>query len=86
MCGMYVSIVLSLLPSTTTKWCLTLILIAFGLTANGWSGVHFVFVGECASKKIMGITIGLAMTIGGNGIVFGPTLCAYLWKLFRPRS
>ena len=61
-----------------SKWTLVPVLVVFGLAANGWAGVHFAFVGECADRKAMGLGIGFAVAIGAVGNIVGPPLFGYI--------
>ena len=71
-------VIMALLPSDTPKWSLYLVFIIFGLGANGWSGVHFTFVGESVNAKSMGLAMGMTIAVSGLSIVTGPPLFGYI--------
>ncbi len=63
---------------TTPGWCLAIIAILFGFSANGHNGVAVTLVAELGGKEMAGAALGSSSTICHLGVVFGTPLFGYL--------
>ncbi len=63
---------LSLLSTEAPLPLVALIVVAIGLSAIGWNGVHMTFVAEIAGRQLSATAAALSLTLTYVGIMIGP--------------
>jgi sugar phosphate permease len=69
-----VTLGLSFLPRDAPVWLVAALVVAAGLSAIGWNGVHMTFVAEVAGRELSATAAAFSLTLTYVGIMIGPPL------------
>ncbi len=76
--AMLMALSMAFTSRATPGWCLAIIALLFGFSANGHNGVGVTLVAELGGKEMAGAALGFCSTICYLGVVFGTPLFGYL--------
>ncbi|MDA8216028.1 MAG: MFS transporter [Dehalococcoidales bacterium] len=77
LCGV-TSLIFGTLAPVVPSLALGALVVLFGLTAVGWSGLYHVFAGETAGREKAGTAVGLCLMVCSVGSVLGPPIFGFI--------